>query len=208
MLKHVVFDFDGTIADTKQLLPELINEVLEHFNMPIISDDDMERFTAMQWKDAVKEYGLKLYELPKLALMAQQKMKNKLHRVDLCKNMKEVLDNLSKEYTTNIISLNSKENIEHVINNHNIKTIGEIFSTKGKMTKDKVLKKYMEQYNIKTHEMLYVGDELGDIEACKQNNIKIVAVTWGVDSKEILSSGNPDHLVDCPYEIPNIAAAY
>ena len=208
MIKHVVFDFDGTIANTNPLVPEIINEVLDCYNKPLLSQIEIEEFLRMHWKDAVKKYGIKFYELPKFALAAQKAMREKIHQVDLFENIKEVLDYLSKLYTTSIISLNSKENIQEVINKHNIETIEEVFSTKGKLTKKKTLRKYIKKYNIHEHEILYIGDELGDIIACKENNIKIIAVTWGYDSREILSSGNPDYLVDSPLEIAEIAATY
>ena len=208
MIKHVVFDFDGTIANTTHLVPQIINEVLTEFNKRPIAPDEMSRYLTMHWKDAVKDYGLRWYELPKYAIAAQKKMHNKLDCIDLCENMKEVLLNLSEKYTTNIISLNSKENISKVINKYNLHTIEEVFSTKGKMTKKKILKKYLKQFNIERHEMLYIGDELSDIEACKKNNIKVIAVTWGYDSKEKLLAAGPDYLVDSPYDIPQIVSAY
>lgn len=208
MIKHVVFDFDGTIANTKPLIPEIINEVLQQFNKPALSKDELSRFMNMHWKDAVKEYGIKWRHLPKYALTAQKKMQHKLDDVSLFDNMKELIEHLSKNYTTNIISLNSKENIKYVIDKHNINAIENVFSTRGKVTKKKILKKYMKQFNIDKHEMLYVGDELGDIEACKKHKIKVVAVTWGIDNREVLSSGNPDYIVDCPSDIAGIVAAY
>jgi len=208
MIKHVVFDFDGTIANTTHLVPQIINEVLKEFNKPPIEPDEMKRYLKMHWKDAVKEYGIRWREMPKYALAAQRKMHNKLDHIDLCEDIKDVILHLSEKYTTNIISLNSKANISKVIKKHNLNTIEEVFSTKGKMTKKKILKKYLKQYNIKRHEMLYIGDELGDIEACKKNNIKVVAVTWGYDSKEKLSAANPDYLVDSPYDIAQIVSAY
>lgn len=208
MIKHVVFDFDGTIANTTPLIPEIINEVLEQFDKPALTQEQLNRFMKMHWKDAVKEYGIKWRHLPKYALTAQKKMKNKLDDVTLFENMKELIEQLSKNYTTNIISLNSKENIKYVIDKHNINTIGNVFSTRGKVTKKKILKKYMKEFNIKKDELLYIGDELGDIEACKKHDIKVVAVTWGFDDKDLLSSGNPDYIVDSPADIANIVAAY
>lgn len=208
MIKHVVFDFDGTIANTTPLIPEIINEVLARFNKPILSQEDFSYFMNMHWKDAVKEYGIKWRHLPKYALTAQKVMQNKLDDIALFENMKELIAHLSEKYTTNIISLNSKENIEYVIEKHNIDSIGNVFSTRGKITKKKILKKYMKQFNIKEHEMLYIGDELGDIEACKEHDIKVVAVTWGYDNREVLSSGNPDYIADSPSDIAGIVAAY
>ena len=208
MIKHVVFDFDGTIANTTPLVPEIINEVLEYFNKPILTEKELSHYMSIRWKKATKDLGIKWHHLPKYALTAQRMMNKKLDNVDLFENIKEVIEHLSENYTTNIISLNSKDNIEQVIKNHNISSIEKVFSTKGKVNKKKVLKKYLKEFNIKKHELLYVGDELGDIEACKKNDIKVIAVTWGYDSKEILSSGNPDYLVDSPLEISRIVAAY
>ena len=208
MIKHVVFDFDGTIADTTPLIPEIANEVLRHFDKPILTETEFERYRSMGFKYAVKGLGIKWREIPKYAIAAQKIMSSKLNTVSLCDNVKELLEHLSENYTTSIISLNSKENIEQVIKNHNIDTIEKVFSTKGKASKKKVQKKYLKEFNINKHEMLYIGDELGDIKACRKNDIKVIAVTWGYDSRELLSSGNPDYLVDNPLEIANIVAAY
>jgi len=208
MIKHVVFDFDGTIANTLPLVPEIINEVLNRFNRPALSREELSRFMKMHWKDSIKEYGIKWRHLPKYALTAQKVMQGKLDDIALFENIKELIEHLSENYTTNIISLNSTENIRYVIDKHNIGTIENVFSTRGKVTKKKILKKYMKQFNIKKHEMLYVGDELGDIEACKKHDIQVVAVTWGFDTRETLSSGNPDYIVDSPSDIAKIVAAY
>ena len=208
MIKHVVFDFDGTIADTSPLIPSIIHELLEQFEKPKLSDDEIVKLMELPWKNAAKAYGIKMREVPKFALAAQKIMHTKLNEVDLHDNMKEVLTDLSDNYTTNIVSLNSKENIKKVIKNHNIHTIGKVYSTKGKTSKRKILKKYMKKFDISNHEILYVGDELGDIKACKKNNIKVIAVTWGYDSKEILKSGNPDYIVDSALDIAAIAAGY
>ena len=208
MIKHVVFDFDGTIANTTPLVPEIINEVLQYFDKPVLTDNQLNYYMSVRLKAAVKDLGIKWRELPKYALTAQKMMSKKLNSVGLCENIKELLDHLAENYTTNIISLNSKENIEQVIKNHEINTIEKVFSTKGKLSKKKILKKYLKEFNIETHEMLYIGDELGDIEACRKNDIKVIAVTWGYDSREILSAGNPDYLVDSPLEIVNIVSAY
>ncbi|MBN2879338.1 MAG: HAD-IA family hydrolase [Clostridia bacterium] len=208
MIKHVIFDFDGTIADTVGFIPEVINEVLVHFNKPLLTEEEICCLTSLRIRKAAKKCGIKWRELPKYALTAQKIMHGKLDRVELIANIKDVLESLAADYTTNIISLNSKDNIKKVITRHDINTIDNIFSTRGKLTKKKILKKYLKMYGVKEHEVIYVGDELGDILACRKNNIKVIAVTWGFDSRETLSAAKPDHIVDSPYDIPAIAAAY
>jgi phosphoglycolate phosphatase-like HAD superfamily hydrolase len=43
-----------------------------------------------------------------------------------------------------------------------------------------------------------VGDSLSDIRAAKETGIKSIAVSWGHQSLEKLSSAAPDHLVHSP----------
>ena len=62
----------------------------------------------------------------------------------------------------------------------------------------------MEKHNLKPQEIIYVGDEVRDIQACKKIGVKIIAVSWGYNSKEILDREKPDYLVNKPIEIPKI----
>jgi phosphoglycolate phosphatase len=59
----------------------------------------------------------------------------------------------------------------------------------------------MRQLGLQTDELLYVGDELRDIEACKKAGVRIVAVAWGYDPLPLLVSGNPDGIAKTPEEL-------
>jgi phosphoglycolate phosphatase len=56
------------------------------------------------------------------------------------------------------------------------------------------------------NDVVYIGDEYRDILACKKSKIKIISVTWGFDSRDLLVSGNPDFIVDSPVELLNVIA--
>ena len=64
-------------------------------------------------------------------------------------------------------------------------------------------KKYVPVY-LKNKEIVYVADETRDIEAAKKAKVRIISVTWGFNSREILKKQNPDFLVDRPEEILRI----
>ena len=53
----------------------------------------------------------------------------------------------------------------------------------------------------KAEEIVYIGDEIRDINAAKKAKVKVIAVTWGFNSKEVLSEYQPDALVDQPQEL-------
>ena len=54
-------------------------------------------------------------------------------------------------------------------------------------------------------EQIYcVCDESRDITACKKVKIKTITVTWGYQSKKLLSAYSPDIIVDVPEDILNV----
>ncbi|MDP2837766.1 MAG: HAD-IA family hydrolase, partial [Candidatus Moranbacteria bacterium] len=52
--------------------------------------------------------------------------------------------------------------------------------------KAKVLKQVLSEKNLSVTDVIYVGDEVRDIEACQKIGLPIIAVTWGLNSKEAL----------------------
>ena len=62
----------------------------------------------------------------------------------------------------------------------------------------------MKENQLNPSEIIYVGDQVRDISACRKINCKIIAVSWGYNSKSRLIKGNPDFLVDKPKDILQI----
>ncbi len=55
-----------------------------------------------------------------------------------------------------------------------------------------------------SEEVIYVGDETRDIEAAKKINSKVIAVSWGFNTKEALARHNPDFLIHQPSELLDV----
>ncbi|MEO1184701.1 MAG: HAD hydrolase-like protein, partial [Cyanobacteria bacterium J06636_27] len=71
----------------------------------------------------------------------------------------------------------------------------------GKTT---IINNVLKQKQIKTQEVIYVGDETRDIEASKKAQIKICSVTWGFNSEEALAKEHPDFLIHHPRELVEV----
>lgn len=61
------------------------------------------------------------------------------------------------------------------------------------MGKEKTIKKLLTSHKLNPHEVIYVGDEIRDIKACRKIGIKIICVDWGYDAIEMLKINQPDY---------------
>jgi len=66
------------------------------------------------------------------------------------------------------------------------------------------LLKLIEQFDVDPGRTAYIGDMVADVEVGRGAGVTTVAVTWGAGRREALSSANPDHLVEEPRMLHSI----
>lgn len=195
MLKAVILDFDGTLGDTSNLFVECANELADKFNCRRISS--LEKLKNLPREIFImQEFKIKKEKIPDYVSEFIHLIEKKSDKVKLFPGARQFLDKLGKKYKLFILSTNSKKYIESTLKRENIKSISKIYSEERLGKKDKKLKQIIKENNLKKEEIIYIGDEVGDADACKKAGIKFVAVTWGFNSKELLQSKNPHFIAD------------
>jgi phosphoglycolate phosphatase len=63
---------------------------------------------------------------------------------------------------------------------------------------------FLKKNSLDANHVLYVGDELRDINAAKRNQVFSIAASWGYDSVELLKTGHADYIAQQPEDILNI----
>lgn len=62
----------------------------------------------------------------------------------------------------------------------------------------------MDRFEVDPAATVYVGDMVADVQTGRAAGVTTVAVTWGADSRNRLSAVNPDHVIDHPRMLRNI----
>jgi len=188
-IDKIIFDFDGTVADTFQLNVGLIKEM-----RPDTSKKEIELFRNNGVAVLQKELNLSLKEVLKLLGLLAKKQTQIINKAKIFPGIKNIFDELRKKNIKFIIlSSNSTENIEKWLGHQKIK-VDKIITHNNIFGKDKLLKKMGKQF-------VYVGDEVRDVEACKKAGVKIIGVTWGFNTKKALERAKADYLVDNRMEL-------
>ncbi len=203
--KVIIFDFDGTIADTLDSIANIVNCLSDEFGWEKLKQEDMDRLRNKESKEVIKDLGIPMIKLPSVGKKIKAELNKKIEYVQPVSGIEEALLELKKTgYTLGILTSNSKDNVSKFLKKNNLDFFDFIHSENSIFGKSKLIKVLLKNLKIRPEEAIYVGDEVRDIEAAKKTNINVIAVSWGFNSKQILEKQNPDFLIDKPGQLVEI----
>jgi phosphoglycolate phosphatase len=205
LIKKVIFDFDGTLADSHAVYRLVTNDVTDKFGLPRFTDEEYAHLSSIPIKDAIKELSVKWYDIPKYSFEGCVAFMKRISTVPLFDDISEMLNSLEDlNMRMSIISSNAADNIKHFLDINNLNCFDNVISCQRLFKKHRFIKQFIKSKNLQPDEVLYVGDEVRDIQACKKANIKVIAASWGFDKLENIQYEQPDFIADEPLEIVNI----
>lgn len=201
-----MFDFDGTLADSKDVAFKIYNELAEEHNYKKIKKSEIPEISRASIIEKCKMLNVPKFKLAFLFYEATKRFKEHILNINLFDGIKEVVDILNNEdFNLVVVSSNSEDAIKEILHRNDVHVFTNIFSSKNLFGKHKTINNYIKKNNLKREDIIYVGDELRDIDSCKKSGVKIISVSWGFDSPELLMNNKPDYLVNTPREIVDIA---
>ena len=201
--QHIVFDFDGTIADTFSMALSTFNPVARELRIREIAPDDFEMIRSQGSRELMKTFGVSRWRLTRVMLRLRKEMTKAIDQTKVIEGMREALTELQKKgYELGILTSNSVKNVELFLELHDMKHLFNfIYSGKNIFGKKKVMLKMMRREKIDRERIVYVGDETRDVEASHKARIPVIAVTWGLNNRAVLEKSRPTRITDNPQDI-------
>ena len=189
--ESLIFDIDGTLWDSRQLVAEGYNIQLEKEGLQhlfVTAEDLRPLFGKVM--TAIADVILASIEPPeRYALMERcMKTENDYLFANECKigypRVRETLAELSKKYRLFIVS-NSQRGYPELC----IEKLGLTPYIEGHMcfgdtgtSKGKTIRTLMEKHNIGS--CIYIGDTQGDLEACREAGVPFIFCAYGLGQAE------------------------
>lgn len=201
----VIFDFDGTLADTESHVFNIYNDLADKYHYRKVSKEELHSLKSLSFKDLINMIDIPYLKIPKRVREGQKLMKKNMSAIEPFQpNLKEVLLQIrSKVEVMGIITSNIGKNVKKFIDNEDINFFDFIIST-AILGKEKKIEYISKKYKINPCEILYIGDETRDVDACKTAQVSCAAVTWGYNYPEALLKHNPDYIINDLEEILQI----
>ncbi|HEY9619734.1 MAG TPA: HAD-IA family hydrolase [Crinalium sp.] len=202
----IIFDFDGTIADTFDAVLRIINRLGNEFGLKPLGAEDVKRYQNLSSREVIRQSEISVVRLPFLLRRLKAELNHEIHQLKLIPGMRDALITLKQQgHQLGIVTSNSSENVAIFLKAHQLNDLFDfIYSGTTIFGKSRVIRRILHQRRLNPASVVYVGDETRDIEAARNINVKVVAVSWGFNSSKALIEQNPDYLIHQPDELIDI----
>lgn len=205
MKKTILFDFDGTIANTLPHAVKITNNLLVESGYKRLSDEEFTDLRNMNPLQIVTHLKFPVWKLPGLIKHVRNGLSQKVEKIKLFPGMEQLIVDLKlKEHRLAILTTNQKEMVDKFLELNQLLMFDFIECEPNVFKKPKLLRSFLKKNNLKKSDVIYIGDEIRDIEACREVRIPIISVTWGFNKEEALKKHRPDYLVRKPQSIAKI----
>lgn len=199
----VIFDFDGTIANTLEPLLAIANQLATEFNYSPITIDELKQLQQLDTREIIRQSNIPLLKIPFLLRRIRTELNRQIANVQPIVGIPEALSTLKQhDHSLGIVTSNSEKNVADFLAYHHLT---DLFSfVKSGTTifgKHRVIHRLLKQEKIALNRSIYVGDETRDIESAKAINMKIISVCWGFNDHTVLEQYQPDQLIEQPQDL-------
>ncbi len=200
--KLVIFDFDGTLADTFPWFASVINVIADKFKVKKIDSSDLEKIRGFHANKILKYLDVPLWKMPLIENQLRVRMAEDIQQIRIFTGIENLLKNLAgRGVILAIVTSNSYKNVYQVLGPENAAFINYYECGVSLFGKRAKIRKILRKSGIKPSDTIYIGDEMRDGEAAQKANIAFGAVTWGYNTEESLQTYSPQELFGSVDEI-------
>jgi phosphoglycolate phosphatase len=204
----IVFDFDGTIANTPQTIVAIGNGLAAEFGYKSLSEAEILAVRGLSSREIVRQSQVSWLQLPFLLRRIKKELNQEIDKVQPIVGIEDALKLLKSEgYRLGILTSNLQENVTVFLETNHLQDVFEfIYPDASLFGKHRQIRRLLRLNALAPSELVYVGDESRDIEAARKSGVWAIAVGWGFNAPELLVQHHPDQLVTTPQALVSAIA--
>jgi phosphoglycolate phosphatase len=198
----LIFDFDGTLADSYPWFLSIYDDLAERFQLPHLEKSELMELRSVDINRILKERKISPVKAVIIGTYLKQLMSSQIERVLLVDGMQSVIDTLvDQQVKLAVVSSNAEQNVRQVLGSQNATNFVDFECGVSLLGKTSKFLNILRKIGIQADQALCIGDEIRDLKSSRQAGIAFGAVSWGYTDAEMLRKHAPDFIFTHPTEI-------
>jgi len=206
----LIFDFDGTLANTIETGIAIYNELAPGYGLRTVTPAEVRELRKLNTRALLDELSISRLMVVKLGAQIRKILHQRMDTVEMIRGTREMIAALHAEgFRLGVITSNSADNVRMVLRRFGlldcflfVEAGVSLFGKSHRITS--VLRKT----GIEARSAMYVGDETRDIEAARKSHVSGIAVCWGANGREAMETEGPAYCIDEPAELIDCARRF
>lgn len=209
-IKALIFDLDGTLADTIPAITQAVNMTLDNLGYPNRSEAEIRSFIGQGPRHLIAESLPSDKKDPQtienaLSIYNTMYAKTYMQTDKLYDGIEEAILELSKHYKIAVLSNKQDEYVKALVNQLLPSGICQLAygSQNGVPAKPQptLALKLAEELSLPPYECMLIGDSEIDIMTAENAGFDILSVSWGYISKTKLLFKGAQDILDSPFDL-------
>jgi len=188
----VIFDFDGTLANSLAWFRVAINEAAALHGFRRTSAGELEALRSKGPGEIMRHLDIPVWKVPRVVRTMRAAMSRDIERIPLFDGVGELLRRLrAAGIALAVVTSNSRDNVSRILGPQNALLFDFYACGVPVMGKRARFRKLVRESGFAPREVLCVGDELRDLDAAQQEGLAFGGVSWGYSAPEALAGRSP-----------------
>jgi phosphoglycolate phosphatase len=190
--KLIIFDFDGTLADTFPRFVHVFDEAADKYGFKRLDRAQHHALRGADARQIMAHHAIPLWKVPAIARFMRAGLAADIDNIKLFAGVENVLRSLSGQgVVLTVVSSNSLDNVRAVLGPELVALFSHLecgASLFGKLAK---IRKVLAATGIAPQDTMLIGDEIRDARAAADACVDFGAVAWGFNHVEALMACEP-----------------
>ncbi|KQQ31062.1 phosphoglycolate phosphatase [Duganella sp. Leaf126] len=193
--KLIIFDFDGTLADTFPCFVRVFDEAAARYRFTPLDRANAQRLRGLDARQIMALHDIPLWKTPAIARFMRARIGDEAHAIRLFDGVDAALRALhARGAVLTIVTSNSRANVQRILGPQLLALFSQVECGAGLFGKLPKIRKVLAATGIAQADAVLIGDELRDARVAAEAGVDFGAVAWGFNQLDALVAQQPRYV--------------